>query len=256
MGARVTGTKVRAGKGIDRISSRRSNRFHVTHPSAVKFSDYEQPQFGTDVSSKRMDTLDLRAVRYGLGLDRRNRKFLNFVDLGAGLGIQSVRMALNGYQAYAYDLMAAPQTIATVARVYQVGRVTFITGDLSKLSISHFPRSIDIIYSQRFIHYLSYDQAVALLEMLGKRMKKGAHLFLSAAGFDTEIAQDHPDRQMPVERRFSAIDSSNAKKHFVTAPLCIYRLSELEKLASESGFSTIDSWTTEFGNVQGVFSKR
>ena len=203
-----------------------------------------------------MDELDLRTLKYGLGLGRRKRKFANFVDLGAGLAIQSVRMALNGYQAFAYDLIAAPQTLASIARSYQVGRVTYITGDLSKLSVSAFPRSIDIIYSQRFIHYLTFEDAVSLLARLATRMKKGGHLFLSAAGFDTEIAQQHPDRSKPIAERFSVIDSEAARSHSITAALCIYRVQELELLADLAGYATVDSWITEFGNVQGVFSKR
>src|SRR3984885_6710132 len=219
---------------------------HIRHASSVTHSDFAAPKYGTDVSSKRMDELDTRAVRYSLNLERKRKRFLNFVDLGAGLGIQSVRMALNGYQSFAYDLSVAPQTVASIARIYHVGRLKYITGDLGALSISAFPRTVDILYSQRFIHYLRFDRATQLLQKLNQRMKRGAPLFLSAAGFDTELAQAHPDRAKPVTDRFSPIVSEVALKHSVTAPLCIYRVEDLQMLTRMAGFRTVDCWVTEF----------
>jgi hypothetical protein len=113
-----------------------------------------------------------------------------------------------------------------------------------------------VAYSQRFIHYLRFDEASRLLQSLAGRLCAKARLFLSASGLGSELGAGYAHAGAPVEHRFAPLAGAMQAKHGVREPVCLYTKEELEQLVVAHGFAAVRTWTTPFGNVKGVFERQ
>jgi hypothetical protein len=112
-----------------------------------------------------------------------------------------------------------------------------------------------VAYSQRFIHYLRFQEAARLLATLASRLCPGARLFISASGMQSELSEGYPHAGNPLEERFALLASAMQAKHGVREPVCLYTKDELERLVLAQGFTAIRTWASPFGNVKGVFER-
>jgi hypothetical protein len=206
---------------------------------------------GADISSQRMDDLDVETLRYALQVKEKKGAVL---DLGCGIGIQGLRLASLGFKTLLVDWMPVDMTVLRVAGLDDLLPLSYLMKDARALESADLPAEIAICYSQRFIHYLKFDEAVALLQLIRERMLSGAKLFLSASGLLSELGEDYSGKSHKISRRFSTLSASMAEKHNIHEPVCLYAPDELATLCQRASFSCDRVYSSAFGNVKGVFT--
>lgn len=206
---------------------------------------------GADIASQRIDELDQMALRrvaqMGVGT--------KVLDIGCGHGVQSLRFALLGASVTAVDIIDAGEKVSNACKLLEMkdGAVTFHHKDVREF-VKECDGEFDIIYSQRFIHYLPYDDACCMMRALCGFMRKGSYFYLSASGMTTELAQGY-DAGSSIKSRFSLLEHDMGIKHGILEPVCLYYKDEMQAMMEEVGFTTEKVWTSTFGNVKGVFYK-
>lgn len=205
---------------------------------------------GVDIASQWTDELDLEALRFAVSPKIPKRIAL---DLGCGAGTQGVRFGVLGCRSVLYDVADISERIERITQALDLRGLEFRRLDLRQAIPEDFPAHTGIAYSQRFIHYLRFEEASHLLAMLASRLCSGARLFISASGMESELAGGYAHIDRPVEQRFTTLAEPMRAKHSVREPVCLYTEDELAALLVRQGFTSIRTWTTPFGNVKGVF---
>jgi len=208
---------------------------------------------GADISSQRMDDLDISSLTYALSLKKGKKTAL---DLGCGKGFHSLRLALLGVNVHMYDILDITQDIDLIKK----------TIPLSDESLSFYNKKIedvifdsgvmfDIVYSQRFIHYLRYDAAVELVKKIYNHTLKDGKVFISASGMNSELSSNYSCKNYPIQKRFGLLSDEMADTHGIKMPVCLYYPHELDELFLSEGFKTVKTETSLFGNVKAIFQK-
>lgn len=208
---------------------------------------------GVDIGSQRMDELDLEALRLAVSSSEIHEKVA--IDLGCGLGFQGIRLAILGWQSILYDILDIHDRIDIVREVVGVQGLEFRKLDLRQASVNDFPPTIGLIFSQRFIHYLRFEEASRLLALVASKLCPSGRLFLSASGMESELGLGYVASEDPVEVRFAVLAPEMQEKHTIYEPVCLYREKELQNLALPNGFRAVRIWSSPFGNVKGIFEK-
>jgi hypothetical protein len=112
-----------------------------------------------------------------------------------------------------------------------------------------------IAYSQRFIHYLSFDRAQLLVAELFRATLPGGRLFFSASGLDSELATGYSGTIQLPAKRHGLLAEKIRQKHGIFEPVTLYTKMEFCRLFEPVGFRTVEVWTSPFGNIKGVFEK-
>lgn len=207
---------------------------------------------GTDIASQWTDELDLEALRFVVSPQIPKRTTL---DLGCGLGTQGVRFAVLGCRSFLYDIVDIGERIERIRQALEIKAIEFRKLDLRQAGPEDFPADVGVAYSQRFIHYLRFDEASALLRSLAGRLCAKGRLFLSASGLGSELGTGYAHADAALEHRFAPLAVAMQAKHRVQEPVCLYTKDELEHLVVAHGFAAVRTWTTPFGNVKGVFER-
>ncbi len=249
---------------------RDSSKDRQTLLSAYTFADVEplnrygdrkivrtvaKTQCGCEIASQRLDDLDIECQQFALDSIKEKRQPLVAVDLGSGSGIQTLRLGLLGFRTIAYDLLPESHALEAARAEYPIFQVETKVANLRDASGVDFPSPLLIAYSQRFLHYLRYEETRTLLSNLYSAMERDGRLFISASGLTSEIGQLHPDRNLPVHERFATLPKSVARHHKILEPICPWSERELVDVCVDIGFTCVTSSCSEFGNVRGIFSK-
>jgi hypothetical protein len=208
---------------------------------------------GVDIASQWTDELDLEALRFVVSPKLPKRVAL---DLGCGLGTQGIRFAVLGCRSFLYDIVDIGERIERIRQALDITVLEFRKLDLRQATPEDFPADAGVAYSQRFIHYLRFDEASLLLRSLAGRLCAKARLFISASGLGSELGSGYADATVPMEDRFAPLASAMQAKHGVREPVCLYTKEELERLVVAHGFAAVRTWITPFGNVKGVFERQ
>lgn len=206
---------------------------------------------GGDISSQRMDDLDIATLQYALLLQAGRRVA---IDLGCGLGIQGLRLASLGVETLLIDRLPIEMTVLKTDGLGNLLPLSYLKVDAKTLVDDNLPREIAICYSQRFIHYLKYGEAIGLLKTIRRKMPVGAKLFLSASGLLSELGDNYAGKAVDVHARFTPLDSAMAKKHNIHEPVCLYTANELSCLCERASFTVDRVYSSAFGNIKGIFS--
>lgn len=212
---------------------------------------------GIDISSQRMDQLDRRALQYALSLYEESPTTLHetpptAVDLGCGLGIQGVRFALLGMETTLIDIHDISHRIEILSDLFSIGSLRFLQKDVRNLQPENLPEEIALLHSQRFVHYLEFEEARALFSLFANQMKEASRVFVSASGLHTELGDEYPDRDVPLEDRYSKLAPAMANKHDIRDPVCLYTIEDMKQLLTEAGFHVRDIHASTFGNIKAI----
>jgi hypothetical protein len=210
------------------------------------------PSHGADIASQWIDRLDLEALRFAVSRRIPKRVAL---DLGCGVGMQGIRFAVFGCRSVLYDIADIGEPIARARRALGIPELEFRQIDLRQATVEDFPPEVGVAYSQRFIHYLRFEEASRLLATLARRLCAKARLFLSASGLASELGIGYRHAEHPIEHRFAPLSGAMQARHGVREAVCLYTQEELERLVVAQGFAALRTWTSPFGNVKGVFER-
>ena len=87
-----------------------------------------------------------------------------------------------GFKTLLIDWIPVNMTVLRVVGLNELLPLSYLMKDARALESADLPTEIAVCYSQRFIHYLTFDEAVALLGLVRQQMLPGAKLFLSVSG--------------------------------------------------------------------------
>ncbi|HEU4839697.1 MAG TPA: class I SAM-dependent methyltransferase [Micavibrio sp.] len=209
---------------------------------------------GVDISSQRQDELDLESLK---AIQERAQKEIPTaaVDLGGGFGTHAVKMFQAGASVTMIDINDIAKEVFAKAAAQTPARadeLTFLQKDFKDITPGDLPERIDILYSQRAIHYLRYEEARRVLSMMRRRMPKNGIAFISAAGYDTEYGLTTPGRERPIEERFGTIAPEMREKHGIHHGITLYKKEELVELLGSAGFSVTRIAASSFGNIKAI----
>ena len=207
---------------------------------------------GADIASQRVDVLDRAALAHVLQVTAERPVCL---DLGCGFGWQGVRFALLGARAHLFDLLPPSRLVSAVAAEPGIA-LAYDQADLRELARLALPPAIDVVFSQRTLHYLPYDAARALLSLLAGRMGEGAMLYVSVSGLASELGAGYPHAALPIAQRGAPLAPAMQRRHGIAEPVCLYAPEELAALAQGCGFGAERVWVSAFGNVKGIFVRK
>lgn len=210
-------------------------------------------EHGADISSQRMGDLDEAAIRHIL--DTREDS-ITAVDIGCGLGIQGIRFGLLGVETTLIDVLDISNRVEMLNEMFEMCSLSFVNKDARDLTKKDIPDNIGTAYSQRFIHYLEFEGASDLCELISNKMVEGGRIFISASGLHTELGNGYPDKDTPLEDRYSKLDPEMANKHDIREEVCLYTSDDMERLLSESGFNPVRIDNSGFGNIKAIGEKQ
>lgn len=204
---------------------------------------------GGDIASQRIDDLDRACLEYCLALGPG----VAAVDIGCGLGAQGFRLAALGAAVTLCDPVDISERVGSFYALFPAAPVRFLQCDARDLGADNFDQPLDIVYSQRAIHYLRFDEARTLLEMLRGVCRSGARFFISASGIDTELGDGYAGKTCDVAERMAPLAPEMAVKHGVHDAICLYSLEELAGLGETAGLEVISVTASAFGNKKAIF---
>lgn len=208
---------------------------------------------GTDIASQRMDDLDRKCIEYALQL---NDKVPFALDIGCGLGIQGVRLAVLGVETLLIDILDISPTINALSTLLGVRNLKLLKEDARNIKPNNIPKEPDIVFSQRFIHYLKYQEAENLISTLSMMMQPGSRIFISASGLYSELGDGYKDKELPLEKRYYKLGGKMVEKHQIKEPVCLYSEQDISTLVEQFGFASIEVWSSSFGNIKAIFEKK
>lgn len=210
---------------------------------------------GVDVSSQRLNNLDKAGLRYALNLDLYEESH-SAVDLGCGLGSQGVRFSLLGMDTTLIDIHDISDRVDLLSDLFSLGDLQFTQTDARELQGDDLPNGISLLHSQRFIHYLTFEEARDLCTLLADQMAPSGRVFISASGLYSELGDGYPDRNVALEDRYSKLSPTMAERHDIRDPVCLYAKEDMERLLSESGFQMREFLPSDFGNIKAIAELR
>lgn len=130
--------------------------------------------------------------------------------------------------------------------------IRFVPGTLDDLPEAHAGEPYDIIFVRRGLCNMPYEEARTVVRSLLLKLKIGGKLYISILGLHSELGEGYAGSVEPIDRRFTRLAPSLAKKYGIDGPVCLYTERNLFMLLLEAGASVLRTLTTTYGNVQGV----
>jgi SAM-dependent methyltransferase len=212
-------------------------------------NDSSPPRFGRDISSERLDELDLECIAYGAELVRQRGAGVAMLDIGAGVGAVAQALSrLPGTAVTAVDRNRALQEHYDRLRG-SLPNLEFRACDVA----AEWPfagRIFAIVACQRMIHYLPHASALDLLGRIRGVLDDGGRLFVSASGASSELGDGL--EAVPLADRFRMLRPDRQAQHDIREPVCLYTGDELTATLQAAGFSVDRCWLSEFGNVKAI----
>lgn len=134
------------------------------------------------------------------------------VDLGCGSGIMGLRFSCLGVETILIDTLPVHETLLKTLSLQNILRLKFVQQDARHLSHDQLPSRVGLLFSQRFVYYLKYSEALDLLKTLKAVMSLSARLFISASGRNSELGDGYGGSD-DLKQRFSEFAPETAGKH-------------------------------------------
>lgn len=205
---------------------------------------------GADIGLQREDDLDKLALERiaGLGICRA-------IDVACGSGGQAIRMAKQGAKVHAFDICDMKEAIENEISLSNSSRaldIKFTQCDMRSMSHLTLGLKVDVIVCQRAIHYLEYDEAVAVVASFSNLMQDWGRLYLSASGINSELGINYVAAKENLDHRYAALSPFMKQKHGIHGPVCLYSINDMKRLIKDAGMYVERIFTSEFGNIKVV----
>jgi len=208
--------------------------------------------YGGEISCQREDDLDRLALEKAKSLAAAKSKGKPVIyDIGCGHGAMAMKFAEMGCTVVACDIEPMPALAAFARDNGAILPAHIVEADARYVDWNAFPEP-DIVYSQRFLHYLRFPEATELVRTLTNR-EHSCHAYLSMSGLHSELGTDYPGASL--ETRYGCLAGEMAKKHGIEQKVCLYSLEDAQRLAAECDLEIVRLWLSEFGNVK-LMAKR
>lgn len=220
-----------------------------------QFSLSARPGYGRDVATDREDELDKDCLSYLKSIQGR---FIHplVIDIGGGNGAMSVKMAQYGAYVTLVDPILKPLHIDQ----YKDSCIRHISKeieaieekDILGISESH---KLDIVYSQRMMHYLPYCRAVEILQKLhDDYVINFCKIFLSITGLESALGENYTGQNFPIDSSSRHVIPVNTEaKHLgICEPVTLYTQEEAEQLMRESGYQNIKITKSVYGTLKVI----
>lgn len=220
----------------------------MKHPCSNSSKVYQSfAGHGVDVASLRTDDLDKLMLEEIAG-----QASSTVLDLGCGAGGQSLRAAKVGAKVTAVDIFDFTEQFAALRSNNDLPKdsLSFIQGDIKKLSTFLAGQSFDYAYCQRTLHYLSYQEALKALKYLRQIITQ--KLFISVTGLDTTLAKNYAAKNLPIEDRFANLPIEDQETFQIYEPVCLYSEDEFVALLEQAGWQIEWCRQSDFGNIKVV----
>lgn len=198
---------------------------------------------GIQITSSRMGKLEKKLIKYTLDLPKSSVG----LDLGAGNGYISILLSLMQKNIYFYDLKIDFK-LKIFKKLFASKKLYLKKKNLKEVEYIDFPKNIDFVYSARFLHYLTYDEAENLLRKFSKNMKSGAKIFITVSGLNSDIGINYDCAGKDIKKRNCFLSKSNQSRFEIKEKITLYKKEELEKLIGEY-FKIEESWESDFKNI-------
>lgn len=206
---------------------------------------------GLDISAQSMDFLDKAALKYAIDISETSK---TAIDIGCGKGAQGVRFASVGVNTTLVDKLDMNKTIADLNSFFDIGEVTYIQKDIRNVCKAELSSDLGLIYSQRFFHYLTFDEARVVLNRLTSQLCNGGKVFLSMSGLNSELSEGYSDKNTEIQNRYSTLSEKMAEKHKIHNKVCLYSEQETKHLLQDVGLQIQTITESDFGNIKVIAS--
>jgi len=205
---------------------------------------------GVDVASQRADDLDRLCLEH-IGAKSSAR----VLDLGAGAGGQSARMAGVGAEVLAVDIHDFQTVFAEHRATCGIpkAKLQFFQGDISDFPAPWLTAGVTDVVIQRTIHYLRYQEALQLLSCLQENVQD--KLFISVTGIASAVGTDYAGCGVALQERFFRLALEPAQTFSIAQPVCLYSKEEFVSLLGSAGWHVEACWESAFGNIKAVCGK-
>jgi methyltransferase family protein len=204
---------------------------------------------GGEIGAQRFDELDRRCLTYALSVREGSA-----LDLGAGHGLQSLRLALADLPTTAIDIQDLASRYESLTATVAGIRLGFVRRDLKDLSPEDVPERLNVVYSQRTLHYLRFHDAVRVLRALASKLLPTARFFISVSGINSPLGEGYSAAKTPLGARFGELETSMGNLHGIQEPVCLYSEDDMALLASAADLKVQEIWSSDFKNIKGIFS--
>lgn len=203
--------------------------------------------YGVDVSSQRADDLDAWCLAH-----ITSKSDVNMLDVGAGKGGQSVRMVLAGARVTAIDRHDFQAEYTQLRRQYEfaLNQLQFQAIDIGTFVQTQSQERYTDVIMQRVLHYLPYNEAVAVLTALHGMVEDT--LCVSVTGLQSAIGAEYAHAKRTISERFCPLTPAQAEVFSITQPVCLYHPEEFRALLELTGWRVQKCWESAFGNSKAV----
>jgi cyclopropane fatty-acyl-phospholipid synthase-like methyltransferase len=138
-------------------------------------------------------------------------------------------MALFQKDIYFYDLKIDFK-LKIFKKLFALKKLHLKKKNLKNVDYKDFPKNIDFVYSARFLHYLTYEEAEDLFRKFSKNMKKNGKVFITVSGINSDIGKDYSCKKNEISKRNCFLSKSNQKRFEIKEKVTLYKKDELENL--------------------------
>jgi SAM-dependent methyltransferase len=213
---------------------------------------YAASGYGVDVASQRFDALDeaLFSAVDVLGKTHGGGS-VSVLELGCGLGGLTRAVAARGANVCAVDRHDyGPRLLEANTLPLSGDKIRFFSSTLPCFPAELEANQFDYVVSQRTLHYLPFAEAKSVLAWCRRHLRAGGTIFLSVSGIDSELSRGYKGARDPIEKRWAYLGEEMATKHGIRHSVCLYSLSDFQKMLVDSGFIMHKAWVSDFGNIK------
>lgn len=199
------------------------------------------------------DELDIKTLEYASIIAQQTKESLHALDLGCSpYAPQSLRLAKLGFHVEAFDLEKPMENFDHTNQQYYE-RVSYQVENIADIKASDLRDDYQIIYSNRCLSFLPYQEASALIRLLITRVINKTRFFLGFFAESADYAKGYPIH-LPLGNRYVPLDNAVAKQNEMLASVCVYRRDEIyENLLGNLAITIIEELKAKSGSLKIIF---